>query len=196
MPLFNRRRFAGIFILIFAAGVLPLLAAHASALAGAGLSAGFLRPLEPLFHPVLFLLVGVCAVFLKRMAVVMLPLCFMTMLLIGAILRLEEGVLPHAQIFMCVAIVLFVLCMSLAYGRAFLVAAACFSSFAFHLGGYYMVDIPPLAPPLYYLMGVMAGVLLLLATGVSIGLALPEDLEPLWQRLRRIPSIASLLSFF
>lgn len=161
----------------------------------AGLSAGFMAPLNVL-HIVLLGFIGVWGVTLGPNASLMLPLTFLLMVVIASLLEIDTSQMPPLRIFIFGSILLFAFCISSIQNRLFLLSASFSSSLAFHLGGYYIQSVPSFASPLYFLVGMVLCSALVLAAGVSLGLALLEEITQLKAKLKQLPAIASLMSLF
>jgi len=183
---------AGLFVL----GALPLLFLRPAGSAGAGLSAGFLHPLESGLHITLFICVGLWAVRLGREASSMLPLSFVLMLVIGLTSEVGIAQFPYGRMVIFAAVMLFAMVVSLGYTRAFLISVAISSAVAFYLGVRYAAYFPSIASAGYYLLGVCISVLLVIAAGMSLAMTLRGHMPPLLGRFRKIPAVAAFLSFF
>ncbi len=175
---------------------MPFLIAQPTAAASAGLSLGFSAPLEHWSVMLLLLVVGVAAALLPRDGLLLLPLAFTLMIMVGGMLRFDASLYPTLRYFILGAI----LCMSLLVGIArqkltvmnILVVA----SLGFHLGGFFTASIPTIASPIYYLLGVLLSLGILLAISVAFGVTLFGDNEIVWEKVKQSPRVAFIRRFF
>lgn len=191
----TKRRFAGVFAAIFLLGALPLVLAQPSGLASAGLSAGFVSPLSSLLQSLFMLFLGAGSVYMGRLSAIVIPAIFLLFLLIGSLLTLAHT-LPYSHSLLLLGIMLFGYLASIIEDKKILIVAFFAASFAYHLGVHFMDGVPAVASPLYYLLGMMVGVTLLLGSGVSLGIAGLGVVEKYWAKVKISPSIASFFSFF
>lgn len=192
----NHRRFAGIFAAIFIIGALPILVSQPSGVAGAGLGAGFMTALGNPYQILLFIVTGYLATLLGRISATMLPITLLLMLLIGAGLAFDTGEYPLIRMFIFAAILLYAAAVGLAYTKPFLLSAAVTSSIAFQLGFHFLETIPAMAPPLHYLLGVLTGAALMMAIGISLGIAFYGKTEEAVEKMKAVPAIAAVISLF
>jgi urease accessory protein len=183
---------AGLFIF----GALPLLFIHPAGSAGVGLSAGFLHPLESVFHIFVFLCVGFQAAKLGREAMSMLPLSFVLMLGIGLMTEVGLSHFAFGHMLIFAVIMLFAMAVSLGYTRAFMVCASVTSAFAFYIGAGYASYLPDIASATYYLMGLCVSTGLVVGAGLSASLTLAGNTGRAFRWFRRIPAVAVVLGFF
>jgi len=181
---------------LFLLGALPFLIAQPTAAASAGLSLGFASPLE---HPsvlILLLLVGLGAAMLPRDGLLLLPIAFTLMIMVGGMLRFDASLYPMLRYFVLGA----VLCMSLLVGIArqklTVLTILVLASLGFHLGGYFMGAIPTIASPIYYLLGVLVSLSMVLAISVAFGVTLFGDNEAVWEKIKQSPRVAFIRTLF
>lgn len=174
---------------LFFLAALPLLFFQPSGPAGAGLSGGFLRPLENPLHALAFLAVGVAAGKLGREGVMMLPLAFLMMLVIGFCSDIGASHLPSARILLFSAVLFFALTVGAASTRLFVTVATLASGLAFYFGARYATRLPEIVSVEFYLLGIIICVMLLLATGVSLYLSLKGQIRRLRERARKLPAV-------
>ena len=191
----NSRRFAGIFLAIFLLGALPLLLVQPTGSGSAGLSAGFTAPLT-IFNLIIFLIIGMWGTWLGKESTTMLPITFLTMIGIAGLLSLDPHQLPYLRIFIFAAILVFALSIAVSYSRAFILSASITSSLAFHIGTHFMTEVPDIASPLYYLLGLLISTSLILATGLSLGLTLSDEFSRIKDKMKTLPQLASFFSLF
>ncbi len=192
----NSKRFVGIFAAIFLTAAIPLMLVQPSGVASAGLSAGFVAPLNNVYHLVLMMLVGLAGTLIGRAACVMLPICFMLMMLIGSSLTPVFQQYPLIHFLLLGEILLFAIAVSVVGSRVYLVSVIFASAIAYELGTFYAKQIPDIAPPLYFLLGNQVCVVLLLATGVSLGYSIAPEIKIIFQKFRHIPSVSAFIALF
>lgn len=166
------KRYTLVLAAIIMLAALPFLVVYPSGTASAGLSAGFLAVMDSTLLLLLVLPAGLAASYLRGDGRVILPLTFLVMFLIGAMLELDFILYPMVRLFILGAILVFGLSLSVVDSRAFLVSVLLGASVAFHLGGWGMHAIPTLASPLYFIIGQLLALVLVLAISYSIGLIL------------------------
>jgi len=155
---------------VVALATLPFVLVHPSGPASAGLSAGFLGIMDHTLRLLLVVPVGMAASYLRGDERVVLPVCFLLMYLIGALLEMDFVLFPMVRLFILGAILVFGLALSVADSRMFLSSVFVGGSVAYHLGGYGMYALPQLASPLYFIIGQLLALVLVLAISFSIGL--------------------------
>ena len=181
---------------LFIAGALPFLIAQPTAAASAGLSLGFSAPLN---HPavlVLLLLAGFFCALLPRDGLAMVPLAYVLMLMVGGMLVLDVHLFPGMRFFILGA----VLCLSLLVGMARqkinVLAILVMASIGFHLGGMYLSTMPAIASPMYFLLGVLMSLGMILGISVAFSVTLLGDHEAVWERLKQSPKLAFIRTIF
>ena len=183
----SSRRFILFAIGLFMLGALPFLILQPTAAASAGLSLGFSAPLEHLPVIVLLFIAGLLCALLPRDGLVLMPLAFTLMIMLGGMLVLDVEQFPTIRYFVLGA----VLCLSLLVGitrqKLTLLAILLLASLGFHLGGHYMETVPNIASPMYFLLGVLLSLSLMLAISVAFGVTLVGDHELAWNRLKEAP---------
>ncbi len=171
------KRFTLLLAALLALAGLPLVIVPPSGPASAGLSAGFLSVMDHTLRLMLIIPVGLMASHLRGDGRVVLPLSFLLMYLVGALLELDMMIFPMARLFILGAILLFALTMSVGEGRAFQMSALLGASVAYHLGSYGMLVLPTLASPLYYIIGQLLALVLVIGISFSIGLIVFSEWE-------------------
>ena len=192
----SSRRFIFFASALFILGALPFLIAQPSAAASAGLSLGFSAPLEHMAILLLLMAVGVVAALLPRDGLALIPVAFTLMIMVGGMLVLDAAQFPVMRYFILGAI----LCMSLLVGIAreklSVLMILLLASFGYHLGGFYMLQLPSIANPMYYLIGVLLSLGMVLAISVAFGVTLFGDNEAAWERLKQSPRVAFIRDIF
>lgn len=177
-------------------GTIPLLVAQPSAVASAGLSLGFSAPLMHRSLLVVLALVGLCSALLPRDGLMLMPVAFALMLMVGGMLALDLSAYPPLRYFMLGAVLAMGLLMGIARDKLTVLMLLVLASLGFHLGGFYMSMVPAIAAPLYYLLGVMLFLGLGFAIAVAFGVTLMSDHEATVMRLKESPRLAFLRSIF
>ncbi len=193
----SSQRFILITMLLFIIGTLPFLIAQHTAAASAGLSMGFSAPLEhaPILA-ILVALVGVAASLLPRDGLLLLPIAFTLMIMVGGALVLDGTAYPALRYFILGAILCMGLLVSLAREKLTVLTLLILASLGFHLGGFYMQSIPTIATPMYYLIGILLSLGMVLAIAVAFGVTLFGDHEQGWERLKESPRLALIRRIF
>ena len=192
----SSRRFILCAIGLFLLGALPFLILQPTAAASAGLSLGFSAPLEHILVVVLIFIAGILCALLPRDGLVQIPLAFTLMIMLGGMLVLDVQQFPTIRYFVLGA----VLCLSLLVGiirqKLTLLAILLLASLGFHLGGFYMEHVPSIASPMYFLLGVLLSLSLLLAISVAFGVTLIGDNEIAWNRMKESPRLRWVRELF
>lgn len=171
----STRRFIGIFSLIFILGALPFLVVQPTGAASAGLTVGFMTPIENVYHLLAFMVVGVAGAVLGRESMVLVPITCLLMFVVGSCMFVSEVEYPLIPMFMLGAILIFGLAASQVRHHYTLMSVAVSSSVGFHMGRYYMAHVPDIASPIYYLVGNVLALGLIFATSISFGVTLMAD---------------------
>src|ERR1700679_3017273 len=95
----NTRLFAALFTAIFFTGALPMLLIEPSGSASAGLAAGFVLPLTNACQVVILLAIGLIAAWVAQEAILVLPLCTLLMVVIGALMEVDDRALHAVRAF-------------------------------------------------------------------------------------------------
>jgi urease accessory protein len=196
MAAMSSRRIILFLITLFMVGTIPLLVAQPSAVASAGLSLGFSAPLMHRSLLIVVALMGMIAALLPRDGLLLLPVSFALMLMLGGLLTLDLSHYPELRYFMLGAVLCMGLLVGIAREKLTVLMVLVIASLGFHLGGFYMGMVPEIAAPLYYLLGVMLFFGLGFAISVAFGVTLVGDHEAAWNRLKQSPRLALLRSIF
>lgn len=192
----NRHVVAAIFLGGFLLAAIAMLLVQHSGAANGALMAGFMAPLEQAVHCACLVAIGCVAAVLAREMAVLLPLCSVLMLLLGAFSHLDVQSFPQVQFFTVGAILLFALAMSLMRHRASLLSVAPIAAWAYFTGSAYMRAVPADIPPLFFLVGVVQSAALLIAIGVTLSVSLMEFVIQSLRKLKAVSAIASFLTLF
>lgn len=192
----SSRKFIAFAIALFIVGALPFLIVQPTAAASAGLSLGFSAPLSQPLVMVLLLCAGFGCALLPRDGLAMVPLAYLLMLSVGGMLVIDLHMFPGMRFFILGAI----LCLSLLVGMAAqkinVLAILSMGSIGFHLGGVFMSAMPNIASPMYYLLGVLLSLLMILGISVAFSVTLLGDHEIAWEKLKASPRLGFLRALF
>jgi urease accessory protein len=177
-------------------GALPLLIAQPTALASAGLSHGFSAPLEHAPLLAMISVVGIVAALLPRDGLLLLPIAFTLMIMVGGALSLNIIDYPYLRYFILGAILCMGLLVGIAREKLTVLTLLILASLGFHLGGFFMQSLPSIATPMYFLLGVLLSLGMVLAISVAFGVTLFGDNEAMWERIKKSPRVASIRSIF
>ena len=192
----SSRRFVMLSAAIFLLGALPFLIIQPTAAASAGLSLGFAAPFSQLLVLVMVIGCGLGSALLPRDGLIQIGLVFTLMLMVGGMLMLDRETFPFVRYFVLGAILCIGLMVGVTRQKFTLAALLTLGSVGFHLGGFYMSQLPVIAAPMYYLLGVLLSLSLTLAISIAFGITLFGDHEALWEKFRDSPRLAYLRSFF
>ena len=171
----TNKRFIIIFASIFVLGATPLLLNQPNGASSAGLTVGFTIPIEQIYHLLLFLGLGVYASYLRGNAVILVPLSFIFLYVVGIAMTFNLTRYDLMPMFMLGSIVLFALSMVISGSRSCMLGMMIAASFGFHFGRYYADAIPDIASPLYFMLGNILSFALIFATAISFGLTMRSD---------------------
>ncbi len=166
------RRLVAVLAVIGLVGIIPVMMAQPSGVASAGLSAGFMVPIVSVYHVVLYVAIGLWASWLGREAMVLLPFSCLLLLMFGGMVALPTADRVTYQLWMLGCMLLFALTISVVRQRYFTSSVLVFGALFYVLGVQAMVQLPLIAPPIYFLLGMVLSVALIMAIGVSVGLPL------------------------
>lgn len=192
----SNRRFIMFFIALFLLGALPFLIAQPSAAASAGLSLGFSAPLEFRALLIVLMLVGGFTAILPRDGLVLMPVAFTLMIMLGGMMMLDMAHYPALRYFVLGAILCLGLMIGIAREKLTVLMLLVLASLGFHLGGFFMGVVPPIASPIYYLLGVLTSLGLGLAISIAFGATLIGDHEAAWEKLKASPRFSVIRSIF
>lgn len=192
----SSRRFIVLSAAVFLLGALPFLIVQPTAASSAGLSLGFSAPFALLSVVLLVVAAGLGAALLPRDGLVQVGLVFSLMLMVGGMLMLDHVHFPFVRHFMLGAIICVGLMVGITRQRFALLAVLLLGSLGFQLGGFFMETVPAIAAPIYYLLGILLSLSLLLAISIAFGITLFGDHEHLWEKLKESPRFSGIRSFF
>lgn len=192
----SSQRFIVMTMVLFILGALPFLIVQPSAAASAGLSLGFSAPLEHMGMLALLVVIGACAALLPRDGLLLMPIAFTLMIMVGGALVMDVAHYPALRYFILGAILCIGLLVGIAREKLTVLTLLILASLGFHLGGFYMQFVPAIATPMYYLMGVLLSLGMVLAISVAFGMTLIGDNEAAWERIKESPRMAFIRGIF
>ena len=192
----SSQRFVLFAVAIFIVGALPFLIAQPSAAASAGLSLGFSAPLEHIVVLVILMAAGLAAALLPRDGLLLVPLSFTIMIMVGGMLALDTAQYPFIRHFVLGAVICMALLVGITTHKFTVFTLLVVGSLGFHLGGFYLAHVPAIASPMYYLLGILLSLTLVLAISVAFGMTLFGDHEQTWNRFKDSPRFAYLRKIF
>lgn len=191
----SSQRFMMLTMVIFILGALPFLVAQPTALS-AGLSLGFSAPLEHTALLGIIIVMGMAAALLPRDGLLLMPIAFTLMIMVGGALVLDVAQYPLLRYFILGAILCMGLLVGIAREKLTVLMLLVLASLGFHLGGFFMQTLPSIASPMDYLLGVLLSLGMVLAIAVAFGVTLFGDNEAAWERIKQSPRMAFIRSVF
>jgi hydrogenase/urease accessory protein HupE len=173
----SSKRFIFIMAAVFLLGVFPLLLLQPSGAASAGLSAGFRLPLDNLPLLLLWAAIGLLAALLPAEGASVLPAGFLLLVFIGASLSLGVEHYPALRYFLLGTILLFAFLAGMTRHKATILSMMLVGSLGFHYGLGLDAAVPEGASILYFLLGVMLALAMILAIAVAFGITLFSEHE-------------------
>lgn len=192
----SSQRFIMLTMVVFIIGALPFLIAQPTAALSAGLSLGFSAPLEHAALLMMIVVVGVTAALLPRDGLLLLPIAFTLMIMVGGALVLDVAQYPFLRYFILGAILCMGLLVGIAREKLTVLTLLILASLGFHLGGFFMQSLPSIASPMYFLLGVLLSLGMVLAIAVAFGVTLFGDNEATWERIKQSPRTAFIRKVF
>jgi len=166
----SSKRFWVIFASIFMLGSVPLLLGQPSGVASAGLSAGFMMPIEQLWQMAVFIGIGLYAAHLRSShAMLLLPLSFLLLFVVGMSLGFDTTRFEKMPFFLLGSVMIYALCFIVCRSEQMIMGMVVSASIGFHFGDYYFKQIPDIAAPLYFMIGNILAIALLFCASVSLG---------------------------
>lgn len=192
----SSQRFIMLTMVVFIIGALPFLIAQPTAALSAGLSLGFSAPLEHAALLMMIVVVGIAAALLPRDGLLLLPIAFTLMIMVGGALVLDVAHYPFLRYFILGAILCMGLLVGIAREKLTVLTLLILASLGFHLGGFFMQALPSIASPMYFLLGVLLSLGMVLAIAVAFGVTLFGDNEATWERIKQSPRTAFIRKVF
>ncbi len=192
----SSQRFIMLTMVVFIIGALPFLIAQPTAALSAGLSLGFSAPLEHAALLMMIVVVGIAAALLPRDGLLLLPIAFTLMIMVGGALVLDVAQYPFLRYFILGAILCMGLLVGIAREKLTVLTLLILASLGFHLGGFFMQSLPSIASPMYFLLGVLLSLGMVLAIAVAFGVTLFGDNEATWERIKQSPRTAFIRKVF
>lgn len=192
----SSKRFIVFMVAVFLLGAFPFLVVQPTGAASAGLSAGFTAPLDNIPQLLLLLVLGLWASILPRDGMSTVPMSFLVMVMIGAALTFDVAHYTALRQFILGGIICFGLVVGLARTKIAVFSVMVAGSIGFHYGMGYLHNIPNIASSLYYLLGLMISLALILAIAVAFGVTLLSDHEQWWGKLKENPRMGFIKTLF
>lgn len=172
----DNQKFFLLFGAIFALACLPFVILYPSGEASAGLSHGFLSVLVPDLDFFLITLVGIGAVMTGRDAMLLVPVSLVLLYAVAAMVQIDLARYPLVPWFLTGSFIAYAAILMLVDSRKFVVAMAISSSVAFHAGTSAGQTVSLTDDPLYYLLGQLLALSLVMAASVCFTMAFLESL--------------------
>lgn len=192
----SSQRFIVFAAALFLLGALPFLMVQPTAAASAGLSLGFSAPFSTPLMLALVVLCGLICALLPRDGLIQIGLSFTLMVMVGGLLMLDGAQFPFIRYFVLGAILCIGLLVGVTRQKFTLVAVLVVASVGFHLGGVYLGNLPPIAAPMFYLLGVLLSLSLVLAISLAFGMTLFGDVEQKIGQWKESPRFSFLRGLF
>lgn len=192
----SSRKFILFFASIFLLGALPMVILQPSGAASAGLSAGFTLPLE---HPIYLgfsVMLGLLASLIGRDGPIFIPATLMAMMVMGHAVGLDQEQFPATPYMVLASMLIVVLIAGVLERKAELLGVLLAASLGFQLGANTRDMAPAIGVPLYFLIGVLLGVLLITSVAISLGLTLFSEDWRFGRALRESPKLHGFRSLF
>ena len=158
-----------------AAALLTLVATSAQAHTGIGVAGGvgygFAHPVAGLDHVLAMIAVGLFASRLGGRALVLLPLSFIALMIVGGAVGMAGADLPLVEIGIGLSVVVLGLCVACGYRMPVAAAMALAGVFALFHGHAHGAEMPDSFSGLNYTAGFVLATSLLHVAGIAIGLA-------------------------
>ncbi len=192
----SSRWFILLSIALFILGALPFVMGQPSAVASAGLSLGFSAPLEHKAVLGMLLFIGFFISLLPRDGLMLMPVAFTLMVMLGGTMALDVAQYKTLRYFMLGDVLCMCLLIGIAREKLTVMMLLILASLGFHLGGFYMDAVPPIASPIYYLLGVLFSLGMGLGISVAFGATLFGDHEATWNKIKESPRFSFVRSIF
>lgn len=192
----SSRKFILFFLGIFCLGALPIAIVQPSGAASEGLNAGFILPLEQPVFAAFCIMMGLLASMVGRDGPIYMSASMLSAIVIGHVMHYDMQKFHMAPYIILTSLLLVVLIAGVVVRRAELLGVLLATSIGFQLGSHSMSLLPDAATTLYFLLGVLLSVLLLIATSISLGLTLFSDDWQLGKMLRESKQLDGFRSLF
>ena len=192
----NRHVVAALFLVGCLLLTVPLFLMQRSGVANASIMAGFMLPLDYKIHCICLLAIGAVAAWLASEMLVLMPICALLMMFLGALSHVEPASFPEAQSFTVGAILLFSLAMSMMRHKVSLASVLPISAWSYFTGNAYMGIITEGVQPLYYMMGIVESAALLIAIGVVLSMTVGGMVRASLGQMKSMTALVSFFTFF
>lgn len=161
-----------------------------------GITSGFIHPIFGLDHLLAMLAVGIVSMQLDNQHVFRIPSVFVVMMVVGAILGLNEYSVPYVEIGISLSVVLLGLAIVFLHSHNYVWIVMAFVGYFGFLHGYaHGAEIPESHSPVYYGGGFVVSTVLIHVLGVAIAYWLMNFKSP-YSPLKSIGVVISLLGVF
>jgi hydrogenase/urease accessory protein HupE len=174
-PSMSNKRYIFILAAVLLLGIFPLLVLQPNGAANAGISAGFRLPLDSFPLLLLWAALGLWAALLPPEGTSILPLGFLLLVFVAAVLSLGVDQFPPLRYFLLGAILSFAFLVGMTRHKVTILSMMIASSVGFHYGLTLGGAVPEGAAPLYFLLGAMLALAMILAIAVAFGVTLFSD---------------------
>lgn len=192
----SSKKFILFFVGIFVLGALPMVILQPSGAASAGLSAGFTLPLEHPIYIAFSVLLGLLASLIGRDGPIFIPATLISMIVMGHAVGLDKQHFPAAPYMVLTSMLIVVLIAGVLERKAELLGVLLAASLGFQLGANTGNMAPDIGVPLYFLIGVLLGVLLVTCAAISLGLTVFNEDWKFGRALRDSSKLHGFRSLF
>jgi hydrogenase/urease accessory protein HupE len=192
----NMRLSAVLFIGLFFIGAFPALFVRPLGSASAGLTEGFLLPAADIYRVAETIAIGFLCAWLGAEAVLILPLSTLLMLVIGALTEINAHTYQAVHQFILGAIILFAMSVSIPRNKFLLLYIAPIAVWAYFSGASFMQHIPSITTPMFFMIGNVISVALMLAIGMTLGLIMADKAHASIRKLKNSGTLSTLTSLF
>jgi hydrogenase/urease accessory protein HupE len=140
--------------------------------------------------------VGLAAALLPRDGLILLPIGFSLMIVVGGTLTLDVAHISALRYFILGAALCMGLLVSITRDKLTVLTLLILASLGFHLGESFMHAVPSIATPMYFLMGVLLSLGMVLAIAVAFGMTLVGDNEAAWEAIKKSPRVSFIRNLF
>lgn len=192
----SSRTFIFFFLSIFCLGAMPIAIIQPTGIASEGLNAGFVMPLEQPVFAILCVIAGLLASLIGRNSHIYMSISLLAMLVVGHVINYDVKQFSLVPYIILSSILLLILIAGVTVKRAELLGILIAASLGFQLGMHSMFIVSDTASALYFLLGILLSVTMLLATSISLGMALLSEDWQLGRILRDSQRLDGFRSLF
>ncbi len=180
-------RLFGFFFCMLCIVALPFIVAFTSGVASAGITAGLQVPIEQ--KPWMYVLFGVAAVMLGRRGMVILPITCLCMTTLGQ-LHAAGGAYAMLDTVAYGALIIFAAAATMARSVLVVIGMAAVGGFSYFTGAGFLPQAPELGYNLYFLLGNLSAIALMLLSAMSFTFTLTWRNQWLHTKARALPVIS------